>query len=116
MTALDHASGWSIKNRLLVGLAAISIVVYGVIAMVRMPVDVFPDLTAPTVTVITEARGLAPQEVETLVTFPIEGEVLSGARSSGARSSPGLIGARGPRVREVLSGARGPLRRGPLRG
>ncbi len=63
---------WSIDNRLLVIAASVLLLVIGFFTARDMPVDVFPDLTAPTVTVVTEAHGLAPEEVETLITFPIE--------------------------------------------
>jgi CzcA family heavy metal efflux pump len=69
---MDHIIRWSIGNRLFVVIAALALTIYGTLTTLRMPVDVFPDLTAPSVTVVTEAHGLAPQEVETLVTFPIE--------------------------------------------
>jgi CzcA family heavy metal efflux pump len=69
---MDHIIRWSIGNRLFVVIAAIALTIYGALTTLRMPVDVFPDLTAPSVTVVTEAHGLAPQEVETLVTLPIE--------------------------------------------
>ena len=63
---------WSLQNRLLVIIGAVALLVYGGYVATRTPVDVFPDLTAPTVTILTESHGLAPEEVESLVTLPIE--------------------------------------------
>src|SRR5829696_2441025 len=90
MTIMDRIIRWSIVNRLFVVIASLAVVAYGAYTALRMPVDVFPDLTAPTVTVVTEAHGLAPQEVETLVTFPIESAVNGSTGVRRVRSSSGI--------------------------
>jgi CzcA family heavy metal efflux pump len=75
---VDALIRWSLNSRPAVLVIALLVSVWGVYAAVKTPVDVFPDLTAPTVTVLTEARGMAPTEVESQVTFPIE-TALNGA-------------------------------------
>ena len=57
---LNKIIQWSLHNRLLVIVGAVALLVYGGIIAFRSPVDVFPDLTAPTVTILTESHGLAP--------------------------------------------------------
>ena len=69
---------WSLRNRLFVVAGSLLLLVWGGIETTRTPVDVFPDLTAPTVTVVTDAEGMAPADMEALVTFPIE-TALNGA-------------------------------------
>ena len=75
---IGHIIAWSLRNKLFVVLAGVLILAWGGWQAAKTPVDVFPDLTAPSVTVVTEARGMAPTDVENLVTFPIE-TALNGA-------------------------------------
>lgn len=85
--ALDRLVGWSLENRLLVVVTTVLVLAAGGWVAYTMPIDVFPDLTAPTVTVLTDAHGMAPEEVESLVTFPIETAVNGAAGVRRVRSS-----------------------------
>jgi len=75
---IDGLIRWSLAHRTIVLALAAGFLAWGVWTAARMPLDVLPDLTAPTVTILTEAPGMDPLEIESLVTFPIE-SALNGA-------------------------------------
>jgi HME family heavy-metal exporter len=82
----------SLANRLLVLIAGVALMAYGAWTLSRTPVDVFPDLNKPTVTLMTEAGGMAAEEVEQLITFPLETTMngLPGVETVRSVSSAGL--------------------------
>ena len=69
---LDKITQFSLSNRLSVVIITLLIVISGIFVAGRIDIDIFPELTAPTVVIMTEAAGMAPEEVERLVSFPIE--------------------------------------------
>ncbi|MGQ7869440.1 efflux RND transporter permease subunit [Sunxiuqinia sp. sy24] len=87
---LNKIIDYSLKNRLVVLIMTTLILGAGIFVTTKMEVDVFPDLNAPTVVVLTEANGMAPEEVERLVTFPIETAVNGATNIRRVRSSSAM--------------------------
>ena len=75
---IDGLIRWSLRHRTIVVALAVAFLIWGGWTVTRIPLDVLPDLTAPTVTILAEAPGMDPLEIESLVTFPIE-SALNGA-------------------------------------
>ncbi|EJX10613.1 Acriflavin resistance protein [gut metagenome] len=84
---LNKIIQFSLQNRILILVASVLLLIGGTYTAMRTEVDVFPDLTAPTVVVMTEANGMAAEEVEQLVTFPIETAVNGATHVRRVRSS-----------------------------
>jgi Cu/Ag efflux pump CusA len=78
---------FSLNNKLAIMLSVLLITIGGIYAVQKIEVDVFPDLTSPTVVVLTDATGMAPEEVERLVTFPIETAVNGATNVRRVRST-----------------------------
>lgn len=87
MDFINSIIRFSLKNRLLVLLGATLVVLGGIYSSQKMDIDVFPDLTAPTVVIMTDAHGMAAEEVERLVTFPIETAVNGATNVRRVRSA-----------------------------
>lgn len=89
---LNKIIDFSLRNRLTILILSGIALIFGTIVLVRSEIDIFPDLNAPTVVVMTEAPGMAPEEVEKLVTYPIETTVngSTGVRRVRSQSSMGF--------------------------
>ena len=84
---LNRIIQYSLDNRMLIIFLSLMLLLGGLFTVKEMEVDVFPDLTAPTVVVLTDAHGMAAEEVETLVTFPIESSLNGATNVRRVRSS-----------------------------
>lgn len=87
---LNKIIKYALHNRLLILVGSVLLMAIGVYTSTQMEVDVFPDLTAPTVVIMTEAEGMAPEEVEKLVSFPIETAVNGATGIRRVRSSSAM--------------------------
>lgn len=89
---LENIINWSLKKRLIILAMGIAMMVFGVLELQKSEVDIFPDLTAPTVTVLTEAEAMTPLEIEKLITLPVENGLngLSGLRRIRSNSLSGI--------------------------
>ncbi|CAN5616480.1 efflux RND transporter permease subunit [soil metagenome] len=87
---LNKIISFSLKNRLLVIATAAFLLIYGVRTILTLPIDVLPDLNRPTVTIMTEAHGLSPEEVEVLITLPIENAMNGANGVKVVRSNSGV--------------------------
>lgn len=87
MNIINRIIKFSLKSPFLVFAGILVLVAGGIFSVQKMDVDVFPDLTAPTVVIMTDASGMAPEEIETLVTFPIETAVNGATNVRRVRST-----------------------------
>ena len=89
---IDNVIRWSLRYRVIVIALALAFLGWGAFVLRDMPLDVLPDLSAPTVTIIVEGRGMVPTEMESVVTFPIEAALngASGVRRVRSATAVGL--------------------------